>query len=80
MGLDSDEALVSARALADLTDQLMILEAALEDVEQALLGSPTDRDYRAAFSRLYEGATALRCGRLRARPLEPGPERGGLAG
>lgn len=69
MGLDSGEAIVSAKALDQLGDRLTILEAALEDVEQDLRVPKGDQDYRAAFRHLYGAAAGLRGRRLRARAL-----------
>jgi len=69
MGLDTGEAIVSAAALGQLGDRLTMLEAALEDVEQDLKGSPGDQAYRAAFRHLYGAAGGLRGRRLRARAL-----------
>jgi hypothetical protein len=69
MGLDSGEAIVSASALEDLGDQMTILEAALEDVEQDLRGIDDVGAYREAFRHLYAAAAGLRGRRLRARAL-----------
>ena len=51
-----------------LQDQLYILEAAIEDVERDLAGSPTKRDYEDAVAWLLDAARPLL-----DRRLDPGP-------
>jgi hypothetical protein len=69
MGLDSGEAIVSARRLEDLGDRLTVLEAALEDVERDLRLEGSEEAYRAAFRHLYAAAAGLRGRRLSPRAL-----------
>ncbi len=69
MGLDSGEAIVSPEAVSDIGDRITVLEAVLDDVEQDLRGSPSGKDYEAAFKHLYAAAGGLRGRRLRVRAL-----------
>ncbi len=79
LGLDSGEAIVSAEALEEQSDRLSVLEAALEDVERDLRGSPVPAEYQHAFRHLYAAAAGLRGRRLLARALvrDGGVRRGG---
>jgi hypothetical protein len=53
------QSLVSTADLVRLHDRLYRLEAALDDVRVDLDGSPSDADYRDAFTHLMDAATDL---------------------
>lgn len=69
MGLDSGEALVSTEQLEHLRDLLVVLEAALDDVESDLRGRPAAAEYQAAFRHLYSAAAPLRGAMVEARAV-----------
>jgi hypothetical protein len=58
-GLAESELIVARRALDELLDQLYVLEAAVEDVERDLAGSPTKQDYVDAVQWLLQAAKPL---------------------
>ena len=62
VGLSEDELVMTRRAMDELRDRLFVLEAAIEDVERDLAGSPTKSDYRDAVEWLLEAARPLRGG------------------
>jgi BMFP domain-containing protein YqiC len=52
--------LVMTRAeLDELRDRLYVLEAAIEDIERDLAGTPTKRDYEEAVAWVIEAAEPL---------------------
>ena len=51
---------MTRRAMDELRDRLYVLEAAIEDVERDLAGSPTKADYQEAVTWLLEAARPLR--------------------
>ena len=59
VGLTETELVVARQALEDLHDQLYVLEAAIEDVERDLQGSPTKQDYADAVAWLLQAARPL---------------------
>jgi hypothetical protein len=59
VGLSEDELVLTRRVVDDLRDRLYVLEAAVEDVERDLEGSPTAAEYRDAVSWLLEAAKPL---------------------
>jgi hypothetical protein len=58
-GLAESELIVARQALDELLDQLYVLEAAIEDVERDLRGSPTKQDYADAVEWLLQAARPL---------------------
>ena len=66
-GLAEHELVVTRFELDDLNDKLYVLEAALEDVQRDLAGSPTVDDYREAMAWLLDAARPL----LRSRIGDP---------
>ncbi len=60
MGLSEDELVLTRRAMDELRDRLYVLEAAIEDVERDLVGSPTKADYADALEWLLAAARPLR--------------------
>lgn len=60
LGLPADAVVVSMRQLDDWRDRLYVLEAALEDVQRDLAGSPTLQDYADAYVHLLEAALGVR--------------------
>ena len=58
-GLAESELIVTRQALDELLDQLYVLEAAVEDVERDLAGSPTKQDYADAVEWLLQAARPL---------------------
>ncbi|MDZ7676400.1 MAG: hypothetical protein U5K30_15195 [Acidimicrobiales bacterium] len=59
IGLSEDELILTRQAIDDLRDRLYVLEAAVEDVERDLAGSPTKADLRDAVDWLLEAARPL---------------------
>ena len=59
MGLTETELVVARRQLEELHDALYVLEAAVEDVERDLAGTPTKHDYADAVSWLLQAARPL---------------------
>lgn len=59
VGLTETELVVARQALEELHDQLYVLEAAIEDVERDLRGSPTKQDYVDAVDGLLQAARPL---------------------
>jgi hypothetical protein len=57
--LAETELVVARQALDELLDQLYVLEAAVEDVERDLRGSPTKQDYVDAVAWLLQAARPL---------------------
>lgn len=51
--------MVTRATLDGLRDRLYVLEAALEDVDRDLQGSPTKRDYAEAVAWLREAAAGV---------------------
>ena len=60
VGLSEDELVLTRQAMDDLRDRLYVLEAAIEDVERDLAGSPTRAEYRDAVEWLLDAARPLR--------------------
>lgn len=60
VGLSEDELVLTRQAMDELRDRLYVLEAAIEDVERDLAGSPTKSDYRDAVAWLLDAARPLR--------------------
>ena len=58
-GLAESELVVTRRQLDELLDQLYVLEAAIEDVERDLRGSPSKQDYADAVQWLLQAAKPL---------------------
>ena len=58
-GLSEAELVVTRQALDELLDQLYVLEAAVEDVERDLRGSPSKQDYADAVAWLLQAARPL---------------------
>ena len=56
MGLSEHELIVARRELDELYDRLYVLEAAIEDVDRDLAGSPEPEDYRDAVAWLLDAA------------------------
>jgi hypothetical protein len=56
VGLSEHELIVARRELDELYDRLYVLEAAIEDVDRDLVGSPTPADYRDAVAWLLDAA------------------------
>lgn len=54
--------MLTREAMEELRDRLYVLEAAIEDVERDLAGSPTKADYVDAVHWLLEAARPLREG------------------
>jgi len=65
VGLTESELVVARHELEDLSDQLYVLEAAIEDVERDLAESPSLQDYADALSWLLEAARPLAGRRVR---------------
>ncbi|HUP85505.1 MAG TPA: hypothetical protein VM143_07540 [Acidimicrobiales bacterium] len=59
VGLTEAELVVTRRDLEELHDQLYVLEAAIEDVERDLAGSPSNQDYIDAVAWLLQAARPL---------------------
>jgi hypothetical protein len=59
VGLTETELVVARQALEELHDQLYVLEAAIEDVERDLHGSPSKQDYVDAVAWLLQAARPL---------------------
>lgn len=59
VGLSEDELVMTRAALDTLRDRLYVLEAAVEDVDRDLSGSPTKADYREAVEWLLDAARPL---------------------
>lgn len=64
VGLTEAELVVARAELEELRDQLYVLEAAVEDVERDLAGSPTKQDYIDAVAWLLDAARPLAARRL----------------
>jgi hypothetical protein len=56
VGLSEHELIVARRELDELYDRLYVLEAAIEDVDRDLAGSPMPADYRDAVAWLLDAA------------------------
>lgn len=59
VGLSEDELVMTRAALDTLRDRLYVLEAAVEDVDRDLAGTPTKADYREAVEWLLDAARPL---------------------
>jgi hypothetical protein len=59
LGLSEAEVVVARTELDALTDQLYVLEAAIEDVEGDLARSAEPEDYQAALAWVFEAARPL---------------------
>jgi hypothetical protein len=59
IGLSEGELVMTRAELDGLHDQLYVLEAAVEDVERDLAGSPTKRDLQDAVSWIIDAARPL---------------------
>jgi len=59
VGLTESELVVTRAELDTLHDQLYVLEAAIEDVERDLTGTPTKQDYADAVAWLLQAARPL---------------------
>ena len=57
--MPAGQVVVAEKELHRLHDRLYRLEAAVEDVDADLAGSPGPKAYRAAFEHLYEAAKDL---------------------
>ncbi len=60
VGLSEDELVMTRQAIDELRDRLYVLEAAIEDVERDLAGSPGEAEYRDAVEWLLAAARPLR--------------------
>lgn len=60
IGLSEDELVLTRRTIDELRDRLYVLEAAIEDVDRDLQGSPTKAEYRDAIEWLLAAARPLR--------------------
>ncbi|NQV07693.1 hypothetical protein HQ535_14200 [bacterium] len=60
IGLSSGQTLVASEELEMLRDLIWELGAALDDVEQDLIGRPKADEYRRAFEHLHGAASQLR--------------------
>lgn len=69
-GLGDDDVVVRRAALEDLQDRLYVLQAALEDVERDLAGTPTAEDHREALEWLRINAAPLAEVRIEPRTAE----------
>ncbi len=69
MGLETDDVLISLASLADWQDRLVVIEAALDDVESDLRGRPPLEEYRAAFRHLYAAVSPLRSIRVEPKAM-----------
>lgn len=58
-GLAEHELVITREELDDLHDKLYVLEAAVEDVERDLAGTPTPAEYREAVNWLLDAARPL---------------------
>jgi major membrane immunogen (membrane-anchored lipoprotein) len=58
-GLTEAELVVARRELEDLSDQLYVLEAAIEDVDHDLTGTPSKQEYVDAVNWLLQAARPL---------------------
>jgi hypothetical protein len=58
-GLAESELVVTRQQLDELLDQLYVLEAAVEDVERDLRGTPSKQDYADAVQWLLQAARPL---------------------
>ncbi len=59
VGLTEAELVVAREALDELHDQLYVLEAAIDDVDRDLAGTPTKTDYADAVAWLLQAARPL---------------------
>ena len=59
LGLSEGELVMTRAELDALQDQLYVLEAAVEDVERDLAGSPTKQDYADAIAWITDAARPL---------------------
>ena len=57
--MSEGELVMTRSELESLQDQLYVLEAAVEDVERDLQGSPTKKDYEEAVAWLLDAAKPL---------------------
>jgi hypothetical protein len=58
-GLSEAELVVTREELDTLHDQLYVLEAAIEDIERDLKGSPTKQEYAEAIDWLLDACRPL---------------------
>jgi hypothetical protein len=58
-GLSEAELVVTREELDDLHDKLYVLEAAIEDIERDLRGSPTKHEYVEALDWLLDACRPL---------------------
>jgi hypothetical protein len=65
-GLGDDEVIVDRQRFEELQDLVYCLQAAVEDVESDLAGTPTAREVRSALDWLLDNARPLV-----AAPIEP---------
>ena len=68
-GLRDDEVLLTRDSFDEWRDRIYVLEAAIEDAEQDLVGKPTLRDYTEAFQHLYDAALGVRSYRIEPRAI-----------
>ncbi|MCJ7725318.1 MAG: hypothetical protein MUP76_02870 [Acidimicrobiia bacterium] len=68
-GLGADEAIVSARELATMADQLYLLQAALDDTADDLRGNPSRAEVEAAYRHLRTAAAVVAASRLEPSAL-----------
>lgn len=64
IGLTETELVVARSELEALYDQLYVLEAAIEDVDRDLLGSPSKQEYADAVAWLLQAARPVASKRL----------------
>lgn len=69
-GLGDDDVVVRRAALEDLQDRLYVLQAALEDVERDLAGTPTADDHKEALDWLRTNAAPLAQVRIEPRTAD----------
>ena len=69
MGLETDDVLITRATLAEWQDRMVVVEAALDDVESDLRGRPPIEEYRAAFRHLYAAVEPLRRTRVEPRAI-----------
>ena len=69
-GLGDDDVIVDRRRLDDLNDGLYCLQAAIEDIDQDLVGTPTAADVSDALRWLLENARPLVAARINPKAVD----------